>query len=162
MPINVSLPKIIPLAENSLACLDGGSKPAFHFMINGRRFVAMDGRYLDATRSKDWQADDGSDAHGAFVGHIAADDIHYDVFSIETEPRGDLAAVADYLTRRELQIAMLIADGKCDKEIARQLGISSYTVREHLRRIFAKLKVGKRSAVVSWMLRQPIQNLTRN
>jgi DNA-binding CsgD family transcriptional regulator len=38
-----------------------------------------------------------------------------------------------------MQIIWLIADGKCDKEIARALGISGYTVREHVRRTCAKL-----------------------
>ena len=61
-------------------------------------------------------------------------------------------SAAEILTRRELQIALLISDGKVDKEIARQLGISGYTVREHIRRIFAKLNIGRRSAIASCVL----------
>ena len=60
---------------------------------------------------------------------------------------------ADLLTRRELEVAMLVARGKCDKEIARALGISGYTVREHIRRTFAKLGVSRRTAIVSYVLR---------
>jgi DNA-binding CsgD family transcriptional regulator len=48
---------------------------------------------------------------------------------------------------------LLISEGKCDKEIARHLGISGYTVREHIRRIFAKLNIGRRSAIVACVLR---------
>jgi len=59
----------------------------------------------------------------------------------------------DLLTRREFEVAMLVANGKCDKEIARALGISGYTVREHIRRTFAKLGVSRRTAIVSYVLR---------
>ena len=59
----------------------------------------------------------------------------------------------EMLTRREFEVAMLVAQGKCDKEIARALGISGYTVREHLRRTSAKLGVSRRTAIVSIVLR---------
>jgi DNA-binding CsgD family transcriptional regulator len=68
--------------------------------------------------------------------------------AVETEP-----SIAELLTRRELEVAMLVAHGKCDKEIARLLGISGYTVREHLRRTSAKLGVSRRTAIVSLVLR---------
>ncbi|WP_454882891.1 response regulator transcription factor [Sphingomonas oryzagri] len=48
---------------------------------------------------------------------------------------------------------MLVANGDCDEEIARALGISGYTVREHIRRTFAKLGVSRRTAIVSYVLR---------
>jgi DNA-binding CsgD family transcriptional regulator len=57
--------------------------------------------------------------------------------------------VAQLLTQRELMIAWQIAEGLTDKEIARKLGISAYTVREHCRRACAKLAISKRSALVS-------------
>jgi DNA-binding CsgD family transcriptional regulator len=56
--------------------------------------------------------------------------------------------LARVLTARELQIAFLIADGKCDKAVARELGISDNTVREHLRRVFHKLQITKRTSLV--------------
>jgi DNA-binding CsgD family transcriptional regulator len=36
--------------------------------------------------------------------------------------------------------------------IAYDLGISEYTVREHMRRIFHKLKVSKRAALVAQLI----------
>ena len=77
---------------------------------------------------------------------------------------GEAAAatpVSSMLTSRELQIAYSVADGKCDKVIAYDLGISEYTVREHMRRIFHKLKVSKRAALVAQLIitrvkRQPV------
>lgn len=115
----------------------------FSFTIGSRHFVAVDSS----------PARTNAPMPGARVGQITADDVVYHVYDDQPPRGGDAGSVAECLTSREVQIAMLIAEGKCDKEIARQLGISSYTVREHLRRIFAKLKVCRRTAVVSWMLR---------
>jgi DNA-binding CsgD family transcriptional regulator len=52
------------------------------------------------------------------------------------------------LTGRELQIATLVAAGDANKSIARKLRISEWTVSTHLRRIYAKLNVDKRAAMV--------------
>jgi DNA-binding CsgD family transcriptional regulator len=65
----------------------------------------------------------------------------------------DSAPISTMLTSRELQIAYSVADGKCDKVIAYELGISGYTVREHMRRIFHKLKVSKRAALVAQLIK---------
>ena len=52
------------------------------------------------------------------------------------------------LTRRETQIVELIAAGACNKQVAAQLAISEWTVGTHLRRIFVKLGVRSRAAMV--------------
>lgn len=52
------------------------------------------------------------------------------------------------LTPRETQIARLVADGLVNKEIATKLSISEWTVSTHMRRIFAKLGVETRAAMV--------------
>jgi DNA-binding CsgD family transcriptional regulator len=59
------------------------------------------------------------------------------------------AAPAEVLTARELQIVALVADGRPNKQIAAELGISEWTVSTHLRRIYAKLDVDTRAAMVS-------------
>jgi DNA-binding NarL/FixJ family response regulator len=48
------------------------------------------------------------------------------------------------LTDRERQIAALLADGLCNKEIAVQLRIEVPTVKNHVHRILAKLRVTSR------------------
>ena len=55
---------------------------------------------------------------------------------------------AEILTERELQIATLVAMGRLNKQIADKLHISEWTVSTHLRRIFAKLGVRSRAAMV--------------
>jgi len=57
--------------------------------------------------------------------------------------------LADVLTARELQIVSLVAEGHANKQIADRLQISEWTVSTHLRRIFAKLRVDTRAAMVS-------------
>jgi DNA-binding CsgD family transcriptional regulator len=52
------------------------------------------------------------------------------------------------LTGRELEIAILVAQGLATKNIAHRLQISEWTVSTYLRRIFAKLHVESRAAMV--------------
>lgn len=56
--------------------------------------------------------------------------------------------LASRLTGRELEIAVLVAQGHPTKNIAYRLRISEWTVSTHLRRIFAKLGVYSRAAMV--------------
>ena len=53
------------------------------------------------------------------------------------------------LTPRECEIARLIASGMSNKSIGAVLDISTWTVAAHIRRIFAKLGVVTRAAMVS-------------
>ncbi len=58
------------------------------------------------------------------------------------------AKMHDSLSPREREILALIADGQSNKEIARSLGITPETVKSHLKHIFVKLAVTKRSQAV--------------
>lgn len=60
-------------------------------------------------------------------------------------PADDLAG---RLTGRELEIAVPVAQGHATKNIAYRLQISEWTVATYLRRIFAKLGVDSRAAMV--------------
>jgi DNA-binding CsgD family transcriptional regulator len=53
------------------------------------------------------------------------------------------------LSPREQEIARMVAKGHQNKTIADVLSISSWTVCTHLRRIFAKLGVNSRAAMVA-------------
>jgi DNA-binding NarL/FixJ family response regulator len=48
------------------------------------------------------------------------------------------------LTEREQEVACLVADGASNKEVARQLGVTERTVKDHLSHIFVKLQVHDR------------------
>jgi DNA-binding NarL/FixJ family response regulator len=52
------------------------------------------------------------------------------------------------LTPRQWDLLHLIAGGRTNTQIARQLGLSEGTVRTHLENIYARLKVSNRTAAV--------------
>ena len=52
------------------------------------------------------------------------------------------------LSPRECEIVRLVANDRTNKQIAKTLGISVWTVSTHLRRIFAKLDVHSRAGMV--------------
>ena len=56
------------------------------------------------------------------------------------------------LTRREAQIARLLARRATNREIAEQLDVSPHTVRHHVENIFAKLGVHSRRSMASRLL----------
>lgn len=58
------------------------------------------------------------------------------------------------LSPREKEIVRMVAAGYPNKIIASVLNISSWTVCTHLRRIFAKLGVGSRAAMVARLFEQ--------
>lgn len=58
------------------------------------------------------------------------------------------------LSPREQEIVRMVAKGYSNKIIADVLNISSWTVCTHLRRIFAKLGVASRAAVVAQLLKE--------
>lgn len=51
------------------------------------------------------------------------------------------------LTSREAEVALLLAEGASDAEIARVLGVSIHTARHHGERIFTKVGVHSRKAL---------------
>ena len=55
------------------------------------------------------------------------------------------------LSPRELEVAAMVAKGHTNRAIAKALRISLWTVNTHMRRIFAKLQVSTRAAMVATM-----------
>jgi DNA-binding CsgD family transcriptional regulator len=47
--------------------------------------------------------------------------------------------IADILTKRELEVALLVSEGLTNRVIARKLGIAEWTVVNHLRKVMRKL-----------------------
>ena len=56
------------------------------------------------------------------------------------------SGAAEPLTRREIDVVRLVAQGWSNGEIARDLSLSEATVKTHLLRIFSKLGVGDRTS----------------
>jgi len=55
----------------------------------------------------------------------------------------------ELLTNRETEILNLVAQGMSNREIAEQLFVSKYTVESHIKHIYRKLSVTKRTKAVS-------------
>jgi DNA-binding NarL/FixJ family response regulator len=59
----------------------------------------------------------------------------------------------DSLSAREIQVLQLVADGKSNKDIGDELGLSALTVKSHLARIARKLGTGDRAEMVAMAMR---------
>jgi DNA-binding NarL/FixJ family response regulator len=73
--------------------------------------------------------------------------------SHSTRERGD---GVDSLSAREIQVLQLVADGKSNKDIGEDLGLSALTVKSHLARIARKLGTGDRAEMVATALRSGV------
>jgi DNA-binding CsgD family transcriptional regulator len=60
------------------------------------------------------------------------------------------------LTGRELEILRLVAAGKSNREIAKELVISQHTVARHLQNIFVKLDVTSRTAAAAYAFQRDL------
>jgi len=60
------------------------------------------------------------------------------------------------LSERELQVLELIAEGLTNVEIGKQLFIGEETVKSHLRKVLAKLRVRNRSHAVGIGFREKL------
>ena len=67
-------------------------------------------------------------------------------------PVGPTADAADEpgLTRRELEILRLVAEGHSNAQLARMLWVTEQTVKFHLSNIYRKLDVGNRTEASRW------------
>ena len=68
-------------------------------------------------------------------------------------PAGDRGDGVDSLSAREIQVLQLVADGKSNKDIGEELGLSALTVKSHLARIARKLGTGDRAEMVATAMR---------
>jgi predicted ATPase/DNA-binding CsgD family transcriptional regulator len=64
------------------------------------------------------------------------------------------------LTRREREIAALVAGGLSNREVAERLVISKRTVDAHMEHIFGKLGVSSRVQLVTWLISGPLTGET--
>ena len=67
------------------------------------------------------------------------------------EREDGVRSTAELLTRRELEVARMVAEGLPSKAIARKLAISESTAKLHLHHVYEKLKLNGRIALVRYM-----------
>jgi DNA-binding NarL/FixJ family response regulator len=69
---------------------------------------------------------------------------------VEDLTRRPADAAAHGLTARELQVVRLLATGKTNHAIARELVVAEKTVDRHVTNIYAKLGVSSRAAATAY------------
>ncbi len=70
--------------------------------------------------------------------------------------RGAVRVGAEHLTRRELDVLRLLAEGLTDAQIARQLVVSPRTVNHHVASLYSKLEVTSRAAATRFALERSL------
>ena len=68
-------------------------------------------------------------------------------------PRGQRPSTRSnpaFLTRREMQVLALLADGNSNRDIAEQLSLSHRTIEHHVASILAKLDASSRLQAIAW------------
>jgi DNA-binding NarL/FixJ family response regulator len=63
-------------------------------------------------------------------------------------------SAADTLTAREREVLTLIAEGKTNRQIARQLNVTERTARTHVSNILAKLQLTSRTQAALWAVQE--------
>jgi LuxR family maltose regulon positive regulatory protein len=66
------------------------------------------------------------------------------------EARNTGEGAGPLLSARELQVVALLADGQCNKLIARTLDLSPHTIKRHVARILDRLGVSSRGEAAAW------------
>ncbi|MGR3870798.1 response regulator [Streptomyces graminifolii] len=82
---------------------------------------------------------------------------------VVTEPKASAAAPAsspaalppeaEGLTRREVDVVRLLANGLNNRQVAREMVVSPATVKTHLNHVLAKLALEDRGALIAWAWR---------
>jgi DNA-binding NarL/FixJ family response regulator len=83
-----------------------------------------------------------------------------DALATGTQPsRRRRADLPDGLTQREVEVLTLIASGRSNAEIARELFISEATVKTHINNLFAKAGLRDRAQAVTYAYRKGLADL---
>lgn len=90
---------------------------------------------------------------GTVPSLMAFRDVAPSTSSQATEPQNHIADEnPNGLTRREIEVLQLIADGLTDAQVADRLVLSTRTVQAHLRSIYSKLNIATRSAATRYAI----------
>jgi DNA-binding NarL/FixJ family response regulator len=136
---NFGLQKEVTHSHPRKIPLPSGLAPSLEALI--RKLV------VQARNGSDACADGNNDGEGQIIIDAEVDGVRCLLTRLEQSPTSRLS-----FSPRESEIARMVAKGYPNKTIAAVLEISSWTVCTHLRRIFAKLRVSSRAAMVARMM----------
>jgi predicted ATPase/DNA-binding NarL/FixJ family response regulator len=125
------------------------SRRAIGVAVSGYRHLA---RYQDECRAEIRRAIGGEAMESAITlgsGLATGEALAY---AMRDEPgEGAEGSGRTALTRRESEVARLVARGLSNKQIAAELSISQRTVEGHVEHILAKLGFGSRTQIADWV-----------
>jgi DNA-binding CsgD family transcriptional regulator len=142
------------------ARLFGAAQEALHETVGKRqttRESALREPYLATARSRldeaTWEA---AFAEGRAVEleeavEYALSEDDSSTISTRTPKQTSATARPSALTRREREVAKVVARGLTNRRIAKELVLSERTVENHVRNILKKLKLSSRSEVAAWV-----------
>ena len=123
-------------------------RPVTRPAVDGERLVALARELVMLARAG--AHDSGAD--GVLLD-LEIDDVRCVLEAVP--PRA--APATGVLSPREIEVARMVAQGYPNKTIATVLEISAFTVSSYLRRIFAKLGVNSRAAMVARLMEDQIR-----
>lgn len=84
--------------------------------------------------------------NGLVAGEVYRDALQRAVGAVSAAPGAQAAPLLQRLTPREHEVLGHLVRGSSNRQIARSLGISERTVKNHLRAVFTKLEVADRTS----------------
>jgi DNA-binding CsgD family transcriptional regulator len=131
---------------------DDGMVPLAMIALAGRAVAGRGGPELPArvrfrTPAGRWAVLDGAVLDGSDAGRVAIT-----IRAASPEETVDLHSRAHGLTVRERQLVSLVLTGLSTRQLADELSISSYTVKDHLKAVFDKVGVRSRRELVAGIL----------
>ena len=81
------------------------------------------------------------------------------ILKVKLEEKGNQTNDEDSLTKREIEVLKLLAEGLFNKEIAYMLAISEKTVKNHVSNIFKKINVSDRTQAAVYAIRNNLVEL---
>jgi DNA-binding NarL/FixJ family response regulator len=106
---------------------------------------------LDVAAFSGARADGAAMNSGEVVEYALSDEAHAPPASTTASGRSPIGARPVTLTRREEEVATLVARGLTNRQIASELSISEHTVANHVARAMRKLGLSSRSQLAAWV-----------
>jgi DNA-binding CsgD family transcriptional regulator len=140
----------LALAREGVALAEEAQLPveaARSRLLAGRALAASDG---DRASVELRRAYDELAAHGASrYRDQAAAELGRLGRAVPRQPRAAAGEGLAELSERERQVAELVAEGRSNREIGEQLGLSPKTIANHLNRVFTRLGLGSRAELAA-------------
>lgn len=117
--------------------------------LSKSQFEAILSKNYLKTRLKTNVAADGETVYGLAIGHLQINGQSYAIVKVKDAPNPIQSHLTKVLSELELQVATLVVLGHSNQQIADRLKVSEWSISTHLRRIFVKLGVSSRAAMIS-------------